>query len=113
MNVATFINRTKTNFNKKFHDPGDSLGRKFQLSGNFVDIMVKNANLIDLAGIKYLPCQFIPERANTLEKVGNLCINTDYFPRAFFVTDYIVASNADDALMKLKEILEKRKFNEI
>ena len=76
--------------------------------GNFVDIMVKNANLIDLAGIKYLPCQFIPERANTLEKVGNLCINTDYFPRAFFVTDYTVASNADDALMKLKEIYPRK-----
>lgn len=69
--------------------------------GNFVDVMVKNANLIDLAGIKYLPCQYIPERADRLEKVGNLCINKNYYPRVFFVDNFIVAKDDQDALAKL------------
>lgn len=69
--------------------------------GNFVDAMVKNANLVDLAGIKYLPCQFIPERAENLGKVGNLCINKNYLPRAFFVDNFIMADNEKDALLRL------------
>lgn len=72
--------------------------------GNFVDAMVKNANLVDLAGIKYLPCQYIPERAEKLEKVGDLCINKNYYPRAFFVDHFIVAENGEDALSKLNSI---------
>lgn len=75
--------------------------------GNFVDTMVKNANLVDLAGIKYLPCQYMPARAEKLEKVGNLCINKNYFPRAFFVQNYIVADNPKEALVKLNEINPK------
>lgn len=75
-----------------------------QRYGAFVDTMVKNANLIDLAGIKYLPCEFIPEQAEKLEKVGNLCINKDYYPKAFFVDHFIVAENDQDALSKLNSI---------
>ncbi len=75
-----------------------------QRYGAFVDTMVQNANLVDVSGIKYLPCEFIPERAENLEKVGNLCINKTHFPRAFFVDHFIVAENGQDALSKLNAI---------
>ena len=75
--------------------------------GNFVDAMVKNPNLVDLAGIKYLPCEFISQRSSRLEKVGNLCINKNYYPRAFFVEDYKAASNEKDALNELIKISPK------
>lgn len=76
--------------------------------GSFVDTMVKNADLVDLAGIKYLPCEFIPQRAETLKKVGTLCINTSYYPRTFFVDNYEIADNAQNALEKTSEINPKK-----
>lgn len=71
---------------------------------NYTDAMVKNAKLIDLAGIKYLPCEFIAARANNLEKTGTLCINKNYSKLAFFVDDYIVAKNEVESLQKTQEV---------
>ena len=64
----------------------------------YEDAMVKNPALVDLAGIKYLPCQYIKARENDLRKVGDLCINERYFPRAFLADRFIVAGNDEEAL---------------
>lgn len=75
---------------------------------NYIDAMVKNENLIDMASIKYLPCEFISGRADNLEKIGNLCVNNNFFKRAFFVSSYAIALNENDALLKIqKENLKK------
>lgn len=75
-----------------------------QRQAAYEDAMVRTASLIDLGGIKYLPCEYIPERAATMKKVGNLCINNAYLPRAFVAGDYMVAENATDALAVLSRI---------
>ena len=64
----------------------------------YEDAMVKNPALVDLAGIKYLPCQYIRTREDKLRKVGNLCINDRYFPRAFLADRFITAGNDEEAL---------------
>jgi len=64
----------------------------------YEDAMVKNPVLVDLAGIKYLPCQYIKARENDLRKVGDLCINERYFPRAFLADRFIVVGNDEEAL---------------
>lgn len=69
----------------------------------YIDAMVKDPKLIDLAGIKYLPCEFIAERANSLEKTGDLCVNDRYFKFAFFVGDFAVAKDEADALQRTQE----------
>ncbi|MDP3057419.1 MAG: YfhO family protein [bacterium] len=75
---------------------------------NYTDAMVKNARLIDLAGIKYLPCEFIASRATDLEKIGTLCVNKNYSKLAFFIDDYILAENETESLQKTQEVdLEK------
>lgn len=74
----------------------------------YEDAMVRNQSLIDLGGIKYLPCEYIASRAAEMQKVGNLCINDAYLPRAFVVNDYVVARDADDALAQLGAIDVRR-----
>lgn len=74
-----------------------------QRQAAYEDAMVRAPELIDLGGIKYLPCEYIASRAERLQKVGNLCINTTYFPRIFVVNDYAIATNAADALEKLSQ----------
>lgn len=69
----------------------------------YIDAMVKNEKLVDLAAIKYLPCEFIINRANTLEKIGSLCINKNYFQLAFLVDDYTIANDETDALRETQE----------
>ena len=64
----------------------------------YEDAMIKNPALVDLAGIKYLPCQYIKARENDLRKVGDLCINERYFPRAFLADRFIVVGNDEEAL---------------
>src|SRR3989344_5666414 len=64
----------------------------------YADAMVKNPALVDLAGIKYLPCQYIEARENELRKVGDLCVNDRYFPRAFLADRFITAGNNEEAL---------------
>ncbi len=71
---------------------------------NYTDAMVKNANLIDLTGIKYLPCEFIPDRADSLEKIDAVCVNKNYFDFAFLVDDYMIAKNETEVLQKIQEI---------
>lgn len=72
--------------------------------GQFTDAMVKNGNLVDLAGIKYLPCEFIPDRAGNLEKIGNICVNETYFNQAFLVKNYAATGNEKEALEKLSAV---------
>lgn len=48
----------------------------------YVDAMVQDPSLVDFAGIKYLPCEFITKRAG-LQSIGRICINDRYFPRAY------------------------------
>ena len=67
----------------------------------YEDAMVKNPDLIDLAGIKYLPCQYIKTRENELRKVENLCVNDSYFPRAFLADRFALANNDKEALSLL------------
>lgn len=69
----------------------------------YIDAMVKNEKLIDLAAIKYLPCEFIPNRAKDLEKIGDLCINKNYARLAFLIDDHIVADSEISALQKTGE----------
>jgi hypothetical protein len=66
--------------------------------------MVKNEKLIDLAAIKYLPCEFIINRANTLEKIGSLCVNKNYSPLAFLVDNYLAVDSEAIALQKIQEM---------
>ncbi|MCR4322886.1 MAG: YfhO family protein, partial [Candidatus Azambacteria bacterium] len=75
-----------------------------QRQAAYEDAMVKNPSLIDLGSVKYLPCEYITSRAAALPKNGNLCINTTYFPRAFFVDAYVVAQDGDDALARVIEV---------
>lgn len=70
---------------------------------NYEDAMVKNATLVDLAGIKYLPCKYIASRVDILRKIGEICINNQYYSRLFFVKDYIVAKNQSEALSLLSK----------
>lgn len=72
-----------------------------QRQAAYEDAMVKNPSLIDLGSIKYLPCEYIDSRAQTLKKEGNLCINDGYFPRAFLADAYAIASDGADALALL------------
>lgn len=76
----------------------------FKRHGAYVDEMIKNANLIDLAAIKYLPCEFIASRANELEKFGSLCINLNYLPLAFFTDNHVFAENETAALQKIQTV---------
>lgn len=69
----------------------------------YEDAMVKNPSLIDLGSIKYLPCEYISSRAQTLKKEGNLCVNDGYFPRALLADAYIVANDGTDALARMAE----------
>ncbi|MDP3794515.1 MAG: hypothetical protein Q8R13_01130, partial [bacterium] len=70
----------------------------------YVDAMVEHPELVDLAGIKYLPCRYIASRAPTLKRVGELCINDRFLPRAFFADNYVVAAHTADALAKLRMV---------
>ena len=72
-----------------------------QRQAAYEDAMVQTPQLIDLGGIKYLPCEYISSRAEQLQKVGNLCINKTYLPRVFVANDYVVAESPADALEKL------------
>ena len=76
----------------------------FKRHANYTDAMVKNADLIDLAAIKYLPCEFIAARANDLEKIGTLCVNKNYSKLAFLADNYIVARDEAETLQKIQEI---------
>lgn len=76
---------------------------------NYADAMVKNPSLINLAGIKYLPCEFISSRANDLEKIGALCVNKDYSNFAFFVDNFIKVTSESEALQKIQEV-DLKKF---
>ena len=69
----------------------------------YEDAMVKNPVLVDLAGIKYLPCQYIKARENELRKVGNLCVNDRYLPRAFLADRFALANNDKEALALLNQ----------
>ena len=69
----------------------------------YEDAMVKNPALVDLAGIKYLPCQYIRTRENELRKIGDLCVNEHYFPRAFLADRFITAGNDEEALAFLDQ----------
>jgi len=71
--------------------------------GEYENIMVENPKLIDLAGIKYLPCKYIAGR-NGLEKIRNICINEKYYPSIFFIEDYILAKDEREALNLLPGI---------
>lgn len=75
-----------------------------QRQAAYEDAMVKNPALIDLGSIKYLPCEYISSRAQTLKKEGNLCINNEYFPRAFLTDAYVVAQDGDEALARMHEV---------
>jgi hypothetical protein len=71
---------------------------------NYVDAMVKNDKLIDLAAIKYLPCEFIPGRSSELEKIGSLCVNKNYYQLAMLVNDFVVSKDEAETLEKTKEV---------
>lgn len=75
-----------------------------QRQAAYEDAMVKNPALIDLGSIKYLPCEYISSRAQTLKKEGNLCVNNEYFPRAFLADAYVVAQDGDEALARTHEV---------
>lgn len=69
-----------------------------QRQATYEDAMVQDPRLVDLGSIKYLPCEYIRTRANTLPHVGNLCINNEYFPRAFLADAYVIAHDGSEAL---------------
>jgi len=70
---------------------------------NYEEAMVQNSKLVDLAGIKYLPCKYILSEADNLKKIDdNICINENYFPVSFFVNNFNVATNEQDVLNLLK-----------
>lgn len=75
-----------------------------QRQSAYEDAMVKNPSLVDLGSIKYLPCEYISSRAQTLKKERNLCVNDGYFPRAFLADAYVVANNGADALAHMNEV---------
>ena len=75
----------------------------FKRQAAYEDAMVKNPALIDLAGIKYLPCQYIKTRENELRKVNNLCVNDRYFPRSFLVDRFTTANDDKEALALLDQ----------
>lgn len=74
----------------------------------YIDAMVKNKKLVDLAAIKYLPCEFIAGNTDPLEKIGPVCANDTYLPLAFFAEDYLIASSEADALGKTGKVDQKK-----
>lgn len=72
--------------------------------GRYVDEMVKNEKLVDLAGIKYLPCRFIASRAGQMEKINDICVNNNYFNQAFFTEKYLIVQTEEEALNNLSSI---------
>ncbi len=70
----------------------------------YVDAMAKNTQLVDLAGIKYIPCEFIASRIVRFDKQENVCINDKYFPRAFFVDSFEIANNEAIALERITQV---------
>lgn len=89
----------------KIYDFGGYNPLALRHQGEYEDAMARNPLLIDLAGIKYLPCEFIASRAGSLEKIGNLCVNEQYRPKAFLTDQYRVIQKEQlgDALRKLRD----------
>lgn len=70
---------------------------------DYTEAMIDNPVLVDLAGIKYLPCQYIQGRPE-LSRVLDYCLNDKYLPRAFLVNDVITASSPQSALRQVTSI---------
>lgn len=75
----------------------------YQRQAMYEDAMVRDPAFMDLAGIKYVPCEYISARAASLRKVGNLCINDGYFPRAYLVDSFAVAKDAEEVIPLMHE----------
>lgn len=70
----------------------------------YEDAMVKEPKLIDLGSIKYLPCEYISSRSASLARVGQLCINDTYLPRAFVVDSWKISAGEDAVLSDMQKV---------
>ena len=70
----------------------------------YQETMAKNNSLINLAGIKYLPCDFGDYKNRIQKKVLDFCAVNDYFPRAFLVGSVSYASDPQQALNMIQHI---------
>ena len=71
---------------------------------NYQEAMANNNPLIDLAGIKYLPCDFGDFRNRAQKKALDYCANETYLPRAFLVSSVSYAQNDTEALAAVQRI---------
>lgn len=67
-----------------------------QRYGEYIDAMVKNKKLMELASIKYFPCDY-----------GGICESSEILERAIFVPNFIAAKDKEDALRLIQEVNPK------
>lgn len=86
--------------------------------GEFEDVAVANGSIMDMAGVKYLPCQYLSHRAEQSRKIGKICVNDNIQNRIYLTPNYIGTTNKNEALEQLQRsdlksyaILEARPDN--